>query len=88
MWLRFFFPFDNKIIPIAIHRYQVKTDNTIMHLNHISGSYNCSIYLCELKIIFKDNLIVVTAFAIGIFCLNKFNSFKCLTQSYTFYKKY
>lgn len=59
-----------------------------MYLNFVCGSYSCFTYISELKIISKDNLIVAIASAIGFLCLDQFDSYKYLSQLYTFYKEY
>lgn len=70
VWLRLPLLLDNKTTCAVIHKYQVRIDNTIIHLNNISGSCYCFIYLCEFKIIPKDNLVVAIASTNSIFCLN------------------
>ena len=87
VWLRFSLLLNNEITCSAIHRYQVKIDNAIMHLIHVYQSCSRFIYLYKLKIIPKDNLVIATNFAHGIFCLDQFDFCECLSQSYIFYKK-
>lgn len=62
--------FDNVTTCDAIHRYQVSTNNAIMHMNYVYSYYSHFIHLSELKIILIDNLVAATAFVLSIFCLD------------------
>lgn len=58
-----------------------------MHLNHVYESCSCFIYPSEFKIISKNNLIVTIISTTGYLSLNQFDSYRYLSQSYTFCKK-
>lgn len=87
VWLRFLTLLDNKRTRVAIYKYQIKTDDTIIHFNHVYGKCSGFTHQCKLKLISKDNPVVATSFTIGIFCLDQFDSCRCLPQSYILYKE-
>lgn len=88
-WLRFFLLFNNETTRFAIYKYQIKIDNVIIYLNYVYRSYNLFTYLCKLKIVSKNNLIIVIVFAIDIFCLDQFDLIDiCFSFIYSVKKKY
>ena len=86
-WLRFPPPLDNETTRVAIHIYQVHTDDATMHLNYLCGSCSRFTHLSELKIIPKENPVVAIAFATSCLSLNQFDSCGGLSQSYKFCKE-